>query len=417
MKAKQLLLCALMLAAPVFASEPPLVQCLRTGRGSETGTLLGIEGEQITLSTNAGEQSYPLEKFREIVFEAQSMAGLDPSFRVRLEDGSELMVHRIAADGDGERLRLEGYGWRALRVPLERVRSVATRRFMRTAPADEKEDLRQLQAEPPRTSDLLLATRGGERTRASVVVTGLAQDGVTVSVRGRARTIPWENLGWLVLARTASQPHAGPPHVVELTCGSTLRAASVRFQQGALTAAAEGIEYTIEPDRLLRLRVGSDAYRYVSDMTPDSVETEPYLDVVWPPRMDVAVTGDQLGLEGTTYPKGIGMHARTRMTFGLGARYKRFHATIGVDDAAGPRGSVVFRVVGDGRELLSTDPMTGDAAPRPVSVDITGVENLTLIADWGDPVVGSGNLADWAEGRVVRAAGSSSPLDSPPSPD
>jgi hypothetical protein len=417
MKAKQLLLCAFMLAAPALAAEGQPVECLRTAEGRESGSLVGIEADQITLGTDAGEQSYPLEKFREIVFEAQSMAGLDPSFRVRLEDGSELMVHRIAADGDGERLRLEGYGWRALRVPLERVRSVATRRFMRTAPADEKEDLRQLHAVPPRTSDLLLAMRDGDRTRASVVVSGMSEQGLTVSVGERVRTVPWENVGWMVLARTGPEPPAERQHVVEVTCGSALRVASVRFQQEALTAAADGIEYTVESDRLLGLRVGSDTYRYLSDMTRENVETEPYLDVVWPPRMDVAVTGDQLGLEGTTYPKGIGMHARTRMTFALAARYERFHATIGVDDAAGPRGSVVFRVLGDGEELLSTDPMTGDAAPRPVSVDITGVENLTLVADWGDPVVGSGNLAGWAEARVVRAAGSSSPLDSPPSPD
>jgi len=364
--------------------------------------LLGIEADQITLGTDAAEQTYRLESFREAIFEAAPMTGLDPAFRVRLEDGSELMVHRIAPDGDRETLRLEGYGLRAESVPLERVRSVATRQFFRTASADEKEDFGDLQEEPPRTNDLLLAMRDGERTRASVVVTGMSHNGVTVSIGARTRTVPWDNVGWVVLAHTGPERTAEPRHVVKLACGSTARAESLRLEQGTLTATAGGIDYTIDIDRLRRIRVSSDAYRYLSDVTPESIETEPYLDVVWPPRPDACVTGAPLRLDGATCPKGLGMHARTRMCYTLGASYDRFYAGIGVDDAAGPRGSVVFRILGDGRELLRTDPMTGNAPARHVALDIAGVERLTLIADWGDPVVGSGNFADWAEARVVR---------------
>jgi len=148
--------------------------------------------------------------------------------------------------------------------------------------------------------------------------------------------------------------------------------------------------------------VASDAYVYMSDLEPESVELEPFLDVVWKPGFDRNAAGTSLAIDGRTYRKGIGMHARTKMAFALDGRYSRLYATIGIDDAAGALGSVVFRVLADGRPLFQSDPVGGGDPARSLALDVAGARRLTLVADFGGSVVASGNLADWAEARLVK---------------
>ncbi len=73
-------------------------------------------------------------------------------------------------------------------------------------------------------------------------------------------------------------------------------------------------------------------------------------------RADVASSGGPLTLEGKTY-RGVGTHAESRIWVQLNGQGKRFKALVGVDDAAGGQGSVIFRVTGDGKELFNSGIM------------------------------------------------------------
>jgi alpha-galactosidase len=71
-----------------------------------------------------------------------------------------------------------------------------------------------------------------------------------------------------------------------------------------------------------------------------------------------------------------------------------------VDDETNGAGSVVFRVLGDGRELAVTPVLPGGAAAVPVQADVTGVRMLDLqVADGGDG--NNSDHADWAEAAVT----------------
>jgi hypothetical protein len=82
----------------------------------------------------------------------------------------------------------------------------------------------------------------------------------------------------------------------------------------------------------------------------------------------------------------------------------RFLATVGVDDAAGRRGSVVFRVLVDGEEVFATEALSAADPARLVSLDIGGAATLTLIAEPGDPFHPEAGFADWAEARITLAS-------------
>jgi hypothetical protein len=79
----------------------------------------------------------------------------------------------------------------------------------------------------------------------------------------------------------------------------------------------------------------------------------------------------------------------------------RFQALVGVDDRAGPLGSVVFRVLTDGQSRFSTPPMTSHDAPRAVDIDVSKAKVLILITEFGERG-DVRDLADWVEARIIR---------------
>ena len=103
------------------------------------------------------------------------------------------------------------------------------------------------------------------------------------------------------------------------------------------------------------------------------------------------------------FEKGLGVHSRTELAYDLAGAYTTFAATIGIDDAVRPRGSVVFRVLGDGIVLFDSEVLHGYEQPRELTADVTGIQRLTLVVDYG----GESDLADhadWGAARLIRPA-------------
>ncbi len=114
---------------------------------------------------------------------------------------------------------------------------------------------------------------------------------------------------------------------------------------------------------------------------------------------NVAGDGHALTVDGSAYPKGLGVHAASDVGFYLGGRCTGFNATVGVDDEVGNAGSVRFHVLVDGTEVWSSAVLTGAGAGVPVSVTVAAGQQLDLVVDDG----GDGNAsdhADWAGARV-----------------
>jgi len=152
-----------------------------------------------------------------------------------------------------------------------------------------------------------------------------------------------------------------------------------------------------------RLDLQSRRVQYLADLNPATADTRSLLEVDWPVRAGRNVVGGPLKLDGKTYERGLGVHAVTTLTYKLDEDFERFRAMVGVDDGVAPHGSVVFRVLGDGRKLFESGVLRGGRPPVEVSVDVSGVKVLTLQADAADEFDVSDH-ADWAEARLIRAA-------------
>ncbi|MEX0703601.1 MAG: NPCBM/NEW2 domain-containing protein [Planctomycetales bacterium] len=160
------------------------------------------------------------------------------------------------------------------------------------------------------------------------------------------------------------------------------------------------LELDVEEIALVELMGGR--VQYLSQLEPVRVEESTVLAPPQPYRMDQSSQGDALMIAGKRYPRGIGVHADSELTFDLGGRFQEFHSDIGISSRMEDRGSVVFSLLGDGKELYKSPLVTGkEPAPIEVRVPVKGVKELTLeVTNGGD--LDLSDVANWGSARVVR---------------
>ncbi|WP_265520806.1 NPCBM/NEW2 domain-containing protein [Oerskovia flava] len=120
---------------------------------------------------------------------------------------------------------------------------------------------------------------------------------------------------------------------------------------------------------------------------------------------DRAVSGNPLRIDGTTYTKGIGTHANSRIEFELEPGDAIFRAVVGIDDAqrTSPNTSIGFQVFADDELVFDSGVMRASptySPPQEVQVPVLGVQRLVLVVhDAGDG--NNSDHANWADARVV----------------
>jgi len=114
---------------------------------------------------------------------------------------------------------------------------------------------------------------------------------------------------------------------------------------------------------------------YLSELRPEVAEQD------WGALgNDRSVDGNALSVTGEVFERGLGTHANSRLVYGVHGGFQRFVAKVGLDDEAKPSAAVraCFEVWADGQKRWESEPQATGEAPRPVSVDITGVARLEL---------------------------------------
>ena len=122
------------------------------------------------------------------------------------------------------------------------------------------------------------------------------------------------------------------------------------------------------------------------------------------PHSGHSVGDKPLTLHGATYPRGIGTHANSEWTIDLKGQATRFASVIGVDDECGAKGSVVFAVWVDGKEVKRSSVMHGGDVPAVLEAELSGAREMILVVeDAGDGI--DYDHADWAGAVLTLAPG------------
>ena len=157
----------------------------------------------------------------------------------------------------------------------------------------------------------------------------------------------------------------------------------------------------------------------------------------WPATKDKAITNAPIKIAGNHYKHGIGTLSGSKLFFFLDGKGQEFEAQVGIQDKQGfpqnvkfntlsdgsklfytqqqdnktfvgiantenniGKGSVRFIIKGDGKILWKSKKITGGQKPRPVKIDLSGIQVLELsVEDNGDGV--SGDHAIWAQPTIV----------------
>ncbi|MDF0489572.1 NPCBM/NEW2 domain-containing protein [Sphingomonas sp. H39-1-10] len=96
-------------------------------------------------------------------------------------------------------------------------------------------------------------------------------------------------------------------------------------------------------------------------------------------QADSAPYGEALRIAGKTFDTGVGVLANSRLEV-RNQNYRRFVATVGVNDSARNRAAVTFTVYGDGKPLATSKPLAWGDAGQQLTADVSGVKIVELVA-------------------------------------
>jgi hypothetical protein len=318
-----------------------------------------------------------------------------------LADGGQLLGELRSVDR--ERLVIESPLLGQATVPLTQVRAVALASPATPAAAD-RLTARLLAYAHDR--DALVLQNGDE-----LAGTLLGVDGKEARIEAEvgATSVPLDQVLAIISnpALTAAARRDEPRMIVGLTDGSWFTAIAMSAPAGNggepvidLRGVGDWQARVAVADVALLLPLGHGA-AYLSDLEAQSYKHIPYLSLAWPFLSDRSATGGLLRQEGRVYPKGLGMHSASRVTYAIGPDDRFFRAEVALDASAGTRGSVAFRVFVDSEERFASGVVRGGDPPTPVSIDVRGGKRLSLLVDFaerGDEL----DHANWLSARLTR---------------
>jgi hypothetical protein len=327
---------------------------------------------------------------------------VDPPLRTRmagsyvlLANGDRIRGIPLFSTQDALRVNSELLG--NLEIPLERIQAILLGSMLDQL---SREKLERNLLGISRKQDVVVLANGDETSGDFL---GLDEDAVRLERNGGAVSI--ERVGVRAIAFSSdliSFPKSKSFYAeMILSDGSELSVAEVELTGNNLRGrTAFDREFVLPLEQLFALEFRNGRVKYLSDLEPIEYQHTPYLSLAYPYCRDRCVTGGALSLRGQVFRKGLGMHSRSELTYELNGSFRRFEATVGIDDETAGQGSVNFRVLLDGREAWQSGLITGHSALKRVQVDTTQAKRLTLVVDFGS-LGDVQDHADWADARLV----------------
>ncbi|MHC4997293.1 MAG: NPCBM/NEW2 domain-containing protein, partial [Planctomycetota bacterium] len=251
-----------------------------------------------------------------------------------------------------------------------------------------------------RTGRDLLVTADDQPKSVPGTLISLNADGGTFRFGTRDRRFRREKIHAIVFARPATPPPP-PLHRLTLLNGDTIDGELLSGDESLLTFTAYGQTVELPVDEIRAVAVRNPRVTYLADLEPIAIDDEGLVHRGWTYRRNRNVGNRPLRLAGRVYPRGLGVHARSSLTYALDGAFDQFAATIGIDDAVGEGGLVAFVVQVDGQERYRSPTLRGAQAPTAIMLDVKGGQTLTLaVAFAGNADIG--DWANWADARLIR---------------
>jgi len=365
-----------------------------------SGTLTDLASGQLTLGV-----------FDQIRLQTKNLVSLKikdrtcsiaPSDPLAILAGGDVFVLRPESIDDesltGQWVRFPA--WPPVKLPLESVRAALIHR-----PAGRSADAQLLNQalEYTEPQDAIVLTNGD--TLAGELA-GLSGQRMELAAPSGKSAVDLAAVRAVIFnpSLTNSEPWKGEGALICLVDGSRFRVRDLKF--GALDRltmrTAFGRELDLPLAAVESVRFLGGCAVYLSDLSPEDYRFQPFLDLKWPLRSDQNVCGGRLTLRGIEYAKGLGVHSKSTVTYRLDGKFRHFQATIGVDDDAQGKGSVVFEILLDGKPAYKSGVLTGSSPAVAIErLNVSGAKQLTLRVDYAT----LGDIedhADWCDAVLLK---------------
>lgn len=248
--------------------------------------------------------------------------------------------------------------------------------------------------------------KNGDRIEGSIA--GLDKAGC-ISANGERKTrIAWADLAGIAFntERQARLKTKNRYYRAVLACGARLNFLELRADEKTgrwIGKTQFGPQLEMPASAILAIDERQGQTVDLSDLTPTRYEQRPYLGVSWPLSRDADAAGRPLRLAGSTYEKGLATHASCSVSYKLDGKFQRFDCLVGIDADHSPRGRARLALQLDAKRLELNDgkELTARDAPLPTSIDLRGVQQLTLIIEGGSFGDVQAEVI-WANARLVK---------------
>jgi hypothetical protein len=387
-------ICAIPLVAAIcLGQQPPK----RT-----TPQLILLDGSSIafqSLEISAGKLSgegvpaLVLDDLRKIDLAAPTAAADKPAVIAELRGGGRISARKVSIGND--KCQLDWAIGDPLSVPLDMIRAV------RFDPQTANSEFEKAVAAPSAELDrVLIKDDAGKLTTTSGLVDSLDEQQLSLEVSGRKTNIPRERLFGIAVAQPVAMD--APPHcLAAFRDGSQLGGESLAISGDQATLGfPTGGQARFPWAAVASVTIRSSRVAYLSELKPITDEQQAIVTLPRPWQRDKSVTGQPLKLGTRVFEKGLGVHARSLLTFAADKKWDTLAATLGLDAAADGQGDCVFHVLADGQPLLSRRMRSSDS-PYEIQLSITGREQITLLVEPGEGL-DLADHADWCDARFIK---------------
>jgi len=380
------------------AASEPVFEVLPIAGEPVSGRIAAIEADRITIAPAEGpNREFPLNELVRLSREVPPAEGAEEG-RILFPDGDRLTRTIIIGANDAA-IKAQSRTLGGISIPLDSALGLI---FNPPMTGEGLDRLQQWIRNEPRTSEVARLANG-DRVEGSFA--GLDDRFIRLQGPG-GKPLEFDRAGVEAIGMDPALVVYPRPEgsflEATLTDGTRLGLSGAKLGKGELSAVTRfGATVRIPIAEVVRLAARTPAIEYLSERAIDAETHVPYFNSVRPARIDANIEGRPFRLGGRSYDRGLGTESRTLLAYKLKPGDRRFQALVGVDDRAGPLGSVIFRVLVDGEERFASPALTFRDPPKAVDVDLDGAKLLILITEFGDRG-DARDLADWVEARIIR---------------
>lgn len=352
---------------------------------TEPATLSAADEKTLTLIAGDGTpRTVPADAFVQLVgpAKAKSPEGLV----LCVADGQRLIGTPVKIDGANLIWFANGVG--EVAVPLESLLAVLRNRSSIDGLSDARtEDVARLNT--------------GDTVRG--IMTEAGKDGfVLTPANGNAVTVALNASTSLLFASPPEGRKTLPPaYLVRLTSGSVVAAEVIAFAAGKLTLTSAGKALASLPlSQVVSIEHTGGPVAWLSTREPTKVESTPYFDANFPPRMDASVTGGPIRFGGQTFTRGIGVHSRSRLSFALQPGDTTFRTRYAIDGNQ-PLADVDVTILLDDQPVHTNKGFKSGTLSPLIEIPLGQAKTLTLVVDYGKNLDVQDRL-NWIEPAIVR---------------